>query len=562
MNVVQQSAVSSKAVLVQPRFFVAPTLDERLKEIVSNPTHRKKRHEKRKQIMMRYAAYLRISSEEQIGNYSIEAQRRAIQTWIQAQGGQLVNIYIDEGHSGRTSERPAFVQMRQDARKAKFDALVVHKFDRFARNRTDALAIKSLLRYDYNIKVFSVTEPSEDSDGPIGALIEGIMESVAEWYSKNLAAEVSKGRREKSQQGYHNNQPPFGLMREGKNLVPNPKELPGLILAFEAYATGRYGYAGVAKLLNERGYHSKSGRRFSKDTVREILRNEIYLGKVRYQETKHNAAGKRTFTEPIKWFDGQHESVISKELFEKCQQVRAERDKHKQAPASFRPYLLRGMVYCQHCCANPHADADFPSWGKMYAQNNHGIYYYRCGAKYAGLDCPQLAARQDSIDAQVLAVLSTLKPPADWHARILQTVSDILGEQSLAQRLAEIHATIERMDFRWDSGFITDKADYLEKRLRLQQELEKLTPVREELDVAVDLLGNFAEYFKRCGDDVARQHDLLRLIVERVYVDNSQVVAMTLKADYHVVLGDHGTGAHDVEIDPHISEWALRDSNP
>jgi DNA invertase Pin-like site-specific DNA recombinase len=78
--------------------------------------------------------------------------------------------------------------MRQDGRKGKFDALVVHKFDRFARNRTDALAIKSLLRYDYNIKVFSVTEPSEDSDGPIGALIEGTMESVAEWYSKNLAA--------------------------------------------------------------------------------------------------------------------------------------------------------------------------------------------------------------------------------------------------------------------------------------------------------------------------------------------------------------------------------------
>ena len=66
--------------------------------------------------------------------------------------------------------------------KGKFDALIVHKFDRFARNRTDALAIKSLLRRDYNIKVFSASEPSEDSDGAIGALIEGIMESAAEWY--------------------------------------------------------------------------------------------------------------------------------------------------------------------------------------------------------------------------------------------------------------------------------------------------------------------------------------------------------------------------------------------
>ncbi len=128
---------------------------------------------------MRYAAYVRISSEEQVGNYSVDAQKRAIQTWVEAQGGTLTKIYVDEAESGRTSNRPAFLQMRQDARNVKFDALVVHKFDRFARNRTDSLAIKSLLRYDYGVKVFSATEPSEDSDGPLGALIEGIVKPLA-----------------------------------------------------------------------------------------------------------------------------------------------------------------------------------------------------------------------------------------------------------------------------------------------------------------------------------------------------------------------------------------------
>ena len=64
-----------------------------------------------------------------------------------------MKVYIDEGESGRPADRPGFVQMRHDARKKLFDAVVVHKFDRFARNRTDALAIKSLLRYDYGIKV-------------------------------------------------------------------------------------------------------------------------------------------------------------------------------------------------------------------------------------------------------------------------------------------------------------------------------------------------------------------------------------------------------------------------
>jgi hypothetical protein len=77
---------------------------------------------------------------------------------------------------------------------------------------------------------------------------------------------VSKGRREKGEQGYHNNQPLFGLMRDGKNLVPNPKELPGLILAFEAYATGRYGYAGVAV---------NSGKRIRKNAEIKIPRASV-----------------------------------------------------------------------------------------------------------------------------------------------------------------------------------------------------------------------------------------------------------------------------------------------
>lgn len=87
---------------------------------------------------MRYAAYVRISSEEQVGNYSLKAQKRAITAWVQAQGGTLVKTYTDEALSGRTTNRSSFQQMRKDARAGKFDALVVHKFDRFARNRTDA----------------------------------------------------------------------------------------------------------------------------------------------------------------------------------------------------------------------------------------------------------------------------------------------------------------------------------------------------------------------------------------------------------------------------------------
>ena len=167
-------------------------------------------------------------------------RREQLKTWVVANGGILTQVYVDEGHSGRTAESPAFKRLRRDARNRKFDAIIVHKFDRFARNRTESLAIKSLLRHDYGIKVFSVSEPSEDSDGPMGALIEGIMESVADWYSQNLSAETAKGKKERSHQGKHNNRAPFGMKKnKDKILIPDEDELPGLLMAYEKYATGK-----------------------------------------------------------------------------------------------------------------------------------------------------------------------------------------------------------------------------------------------------------------------------------------------------------------------------------
>jgi len=554
---------TSEVLQVQPRFFVAPKLDDRLKAIIVEAKNQNPKIPKKDKKLMLYAGYVRISSEEQVGNYSIEAQSRAIRTWVQAQGGQLVELYSDEAQSGRSADRPEFLRMRQDARKHKFDALIVHKFDRFSRNRTDALAIKSLLRYDYGIKVFSVSEPSEDSDGPIGALIEGIIESVAEWYSRNLATEMSKGRHEKTRQGLHNNQPPFGLMREGKTqkLIPNPKELPGLCLAFESYATGQYGYAELARLLNTHGYRSISGRQFTKDTVRALLRNKIYIGKIRYQPTSTNAQGKRTFTEAIEWHEGQHDAVIPIELFEQCQAIRAERTKDRQSQNAFAPYLLRGMVYCEHCSTHRSPETDFPGRGRMRCQHNRNKLYYRCSANEQGLHCLQGGAVQETINAEVIASLSKLKAPADWQSRILQTIGMILGDKSLEQRLGEIRATIERMDFRWDNGFITDKTDYLEKRVKLQQEIEKLTPAHQELDAAVDLLNNFSAHIERCGNDIERQHELLKLILDRVYINDGHVTALTLKADYHVVLGDDGTEAKFIEAETCVPFWPQRYPN-
>ncbi len=503
---------------------------------------------------MRYAAYVRISSEEQIGNYSIDAQKRAIEAWVIANGGVLVKVYADEGHSGRTAERPAFKELRKDARKKKYDAVIVHKFDRFARNRTDALAIKSLLRHDYGIKVFSVSEPSEDSDGPMGALIEGIMESVADWYSQNLSAETAKGKKERSNQGIHNNRAPFGMKKNAdKILVPDENELPGLRMAFDKYASGKFSDTDIAGLLNDAGYRSKTGRRFSKETVRDILQNWTYLGQIKYQKYMTRADGRRSYDAPVEWFDGQHEAVIDKELFEHCQRVRVKRSRHRQATPKYNSYLLRNLIYCHRCCSHPPEEKTFRQYGKMRPNKvtRSDRSYYRCRARDFGYTCEQRAVRVEVIDQQVVSVLMNLKPPSDWRRGITKAMGNLLGDKNLEEHIQEIKAVIERMDARWDHGFFASEEEYIQKRIKLQMELEQLTPVPDdELEQAADLLANFKTHWERLEGDEEARHELVRLIVERVYVHDDRVVAMTLRSNYHLVLNHKTNGPTEFSVDP------------
>ena len=523
---------------IQPQYFVLPD-QSGAKDTGTRGAKRRRRRKRRNRQKLRFAAYIRISSEDQVGNFSMDAQQRAIKAWVASKKAVLVKVYEDEAKSARTVDRPGFQQMRRDARKGKFDALVVHKFDRFARNRADALAVKSLLRNDYGIKVYSVSEPSEDSDGAIGALIEGIMEAVADWYSKNLSTEVAKGKKERTTQGLHNNIAPFGYCKdENKVLVPNEHEYSALKEAFAHYATGKYSDADIAAMLNKRGYRTRRGRRFSKDTLRELLQNQTYLGKVRYQKYQRRSDGTRSRDEPVAWFDGKHDALIDEELFQQCQVVRAQRRSHRQSTARYHPYLLRNLIYCYHCCTHRPAGEVVATYGKMRPQTRAGdAAYYRCRARELGYKCTQKQVRAEVIDKQVLDTLSGLKLPSAWREQVANFIAETLGEDNLEGRIDKLKKRMQRVDFRWDQGFITDQQAYMQERVALQQELETLMPVdAERLEAAAALVETFAVRLKACGGDVEQQAKLVQEIVERVYVQGDRVVGMTLKPIFHLVL--------------------------
>ena len=138
------------------------------------------------------ALYARVSSERQDVDLSVSAQLRALKEYAKANGYSVAREYIDEAESGRVADRPQFREMIEEGSKPKapFEVILVWKFSRFTRKREHAVAFKSQLRRK-GIRVVSITEQAEDN--ATGRLLEGIIESVDEYYSENLAQEVVRG---------------------------------------------------------------------------------------------------------------------------------------------------------------------------------------------------------------------------------------------------------------------------------------------------------------------------------------------------------------------------------
>ena len=142
------------------------------------------------------ALYARVSSDRQDVDLSVSAQLRALKEYAKANGYSVAREYVDEAESGRVANRPQFREMIEEGSKPKapFEVILVWKFSRFTRKREHAVAFKSQLRRKGIRVVSCITEQAEDN--ATGRLLEGIIESVDEYYSENLAQEVVRGMRE------------------------------------------------------------------------------------------------------------------------------------------------------------------------------------------------------------------------------------------------------------------------------------------------------------------------------------------------------------------------------
>lgn len=305
--------------------------------------------------MKKGAMYVRVSSEEQARDgYSIDAQIKAIKDYAIKNDIFIDDnhIYKDEGISGRKAEkRPAFMEMIKIAKTKpkQFDVILVHKFDRFSRNREDSIVYKSLLKKECEINVISITEHL-DPDDKMSIILEAFLEAMAEYYSINLSEEVKKGQIEKHSQGGLQTRPSFGYDVENNKLIINEKEAKIVKMIFESYSLENKSMMEIAKNVNSLEILTKNGNKFENRTIYYILNNPVYIGKLKYTPGRRNTYN---FDDPNTILvEGKHSPIIDNNLWDLTQLKLSKNNKWKKPKARLDfsiKHWSKGLIRCKNC---------------------------------------------------------------------------------------------------------------------------------------------------------------------------------------------------------------------
>ncbi|MGH3548507.1 MAG: recombinase family protein [Pseudonocardiaceae bacterium] len=294
--------------------------------------------------------YLRVSTAKQAGKaddpegYSLPAQREACHRKATELGAEVVGEYIDRGESAKTADRRDFQRMLTHVRTEQdIDYVILDKIDRFARNRRDDANILFELRMA-GAQLISVKENIDDTPG--GQLLHAIMAGIAEFYSKNLAAEALKGMTQKVKVGGTPGRAPIGYLndrrridgREVRIIVVDPERAGLIQWAFEAYATGEYTIRSLTQALVEKGLRAMpNGKKvpgpIQPSHVHHLLKNRYYLGQVTFRGVE---------------YDGKHQPLVSKTLFDRVQAVLKAHDRAGEKQRIHNHYL-KGSIFCAEC---------------------------------------------------------------------------------------------------------------------------------------------------------------------------------------------------------------------
>jgi len=318
---------------------------------------------------MKTAVYVRVSTEEQVKEgYSIRAQIDKLKDYIRIKDWELYKVYADEGISGKNlQDRPAINELIADIKQGHVNNVLVFKIDRLTRSTRDLLDLTDLFN-NHGCNFNSVTE-SIDTQTASGRMFLKIIGIFAEFERENISERSKLGFEKKAKEGYTLNShiQSYGYDRENGDKIQkiNQEEAKVVREIFEMYTEGNMSHVAIGKNLNYRKIKPKVGEIWNHSSVRNILNNPNYIGKVRY-----------SVNDKARYFeaDGKHEPIISEELFLKAQTRKSKMEHKAYTKRPKNSNYFCGTIYCGTCGAKLYTHTTFNKV-KTGEKNDHGQYF-------------------------------------------------------------------------------------------------------------------------------------------------------------------------------------------
>ena len=457
-------------------------------------------------------AYYRYSSHAQ-NDLSIEQQKEQAHAYATAHGLKIIKEYEDRAISGRTDERPGFQLMLSEIGKIKPNAVILWKTDRLGRDRyTLALAKKTIRDAGAQIHYVAETNPT---DAPESVLLEGLLENLAEYYSKQLRQNVTRGMRYNAEHCLFNGHKLLGYaVDDTRHYIPDPATAPIVLRIFNDYADGRP-MQDIANELNEAGIRTVLGRKFTVNSLRHILHNRAYIGEYRYSD--------------VIVPDGMPR-LISDDLFQRVQarfiqNKRTPRPQQNTADDSPR-YWLTGKLFCGLCGEPLHGMSGTGKSGKRW-------YYYACNGKTRRKGCKLPNVKQDIIEAHVVWILRQLLDDTANLACISADIAHAYQSRddsgayldSLRQQLKDAEKGITNLIRAMEAGAISEtltaRLNALEtQKTALTEQIEAET-IKQELTGDKHTIEAFFKKFSQARleiNDIETAEQILEYFVNKIYV--------------------------------------------
>ena len=279
---------------------------------------------------MNYAIYCRKSSESEDRQVlSIDAQERELLELAKRNDLTVVKIF-KESMSAKDTGRPVLAEMLDYVKKGKAQGILTWKIDRLARNLVDGGAIIDMLQKGIIQSIRTHDRICLPSDNVLMLAVEF---GMANQYIRDLSVNVKRGNREKLSRGEWPNHAPFGYLNDKatKTIVVDMQKRKYVLRAFELYASGGHSYQDISNILYEEGLRTSSGKKVYRSLIHRIILNPFYTG---------------IMVRDGKYYQGKHEPIISKQLFETAKQVSEDECRPRQKTLFFP---LRGYLRCASC---------------------------------------------------------------------------------------------------------------------------------------------------------------------------------------------------------------------